>query len=110
MEGIFPFQRLSSSAGNAVSITTTTSISTAVTFQITGATVVEVANLSTTASAAFVLSDATVTTVPTATTAMRTVPPATVVTEYMRQGTSFAAAIAVSGSPTLVFTPGVING
>ena len=67
---------------------------------------VEIANLSTTGSAAFTFTPASATTGVASTTTGRTIPPMTVLTENLPAGASFASAIGIgAANVTVVFTP-----
>jgi hypothetical protein len=92
--------------GASVSLTTTTGVGTLTSVQIGTMGSVEIANLSTTGSAAFVFSPIGAPSVTTATTSMRTIPPATVLTESLPQGCTNASAIGIgAANVTVVFTP-----
>ena len=107
MQGVFPFQR----SGASVSLQTTTNVSSSGAFSLINNGVVEIANLSTTGSAAYVFTAAGASVATAATTAMRTIPPISVVHERLTQGASFAAAIGIGAADVvLVFTPGTPNG
>lgn len=107
MQGVFPFQRRGDAS---VSIVTTITLSTAVTLQLSGFVVMEIANVSATAAAAFCITPSGASAATAATAAMRTIPPLAVLHERVMAGASFVSAIALTGTPTLVFTPGVQNG
>lgn len=107
MQGVYPFQRRDATS---VRILTTIGVSSLATLQLSGNVIVEIANLSTTEAAAFVFTGASASSATPASTNMRTIPPATVLHEFIPGGISSVSAVALSGTPTLVFTPGVING
>ena len=109
MDGIFSFQR----SGDTVQINSSTLVSTEVTFNLASMSMVEIANVDTAASAAFIFTDAGAASAVAATTLMRSIPPSTTLYERVPQGTSYAAAISINageGGPLLFFTPGVPNG
>lgn len=107
MDGIFPFQRRDQAS--SVRVVATVGLSTLVTLQVSGIAIVEIANISLTDAATFCFTGTNQTLIQ-ATTTMRTIPAQTVLYERVPQGLSFASAAALSGTPTLVFTPGVNNG
>lgn len=106
MQGNFAFQRIGSSTSLAFS--TTVANSTTLTIVANG--VVEIANLSATNPCAFLFTDAGGSSATAATTSARTVPPLGIMQERLVQGASYVSVIASSGTGTLVFTPGAING
>lgn len=106
MQGLFAFQR----TGASVSIAATTGVATTAAFVVARGGIAEIVNTSTTASAAFVFTDAGASGGTAATTTARTVPPLTALHEQLPQGASFASVISGAGAPTVIFTPGVSNG
>lgn len=108
MQGLFSFQR--SGPGKILNVLTS-GVSAATTLAITPGSMVEIANVSNNVAAAFVFTPASGTSATAATTALRTIPPLTVMQEFLPAGASYvAAAGSPAGYATLVFTPGVPNG